>query len=525
MTTTSRLMTGSLVLLACCSPIGLDPIVTGSSTSSGEPATTRAALTTGDDRSDASDTTASTSNPANTTDAVEPTTGDTSSTGEPVVACREPTDSDTAADATTWSRSAGGGQTQLLGRRVAVDPTGAVVVADRFSGQIDLGGGSFDIGDVEHHFVTKYAADGAYQWHVLLGGPGGDIEDASFAIDCAGEIFVVGSFRGLVTISGAPLVAVPGVDAVDGVVQATTDGFYARFTADGALQWARSFGDEREQRISDVVTTDDGIVIVGHVTGLNNIGGASVIADASLDGLVAGFDRAGDHTWHRSFPGSGEVTLSEVTRSAGGLLSFAGTSTGTVDLGGGALEPDAGAFTFVAQLGSSGAHRWSRRFLPLHELRALAGDVDGSLVITGARGAPAQVKDMFVVGLDPAGATAWSRYTDAGRSDAAFGRDLVIGGGEVVVVGGFHGALDFGGGVLTSADPGDDIFVARYDLAGHHLASEGIAGSDVAAANGVAFGPDGELVVTGEFAGVLDLGAGPLSALGQRDRFTHRFAR
>lgn len=95
------------------------------------------------------------------------------------------------------------------------------------------------------------------------------------------------------------------------------------------------------------------------------------------------------------------------------------------------------------------------------------------------------------------------------RLFATVPRGVAIRGNEIAVVGTFTGVVDFGGGALTSAGS-NDIFVAKYSLAGTHLWSKRFGGVQDDGATAVAFdGATGDVVVTGYVgpSGV-DLGAG-----------------
>ncbi|MCC6559422.1 MAG: hypothetical protein IT372_41410, partial [Polyangiaceae bacterium] len=125
--------------------------------------------------------------------------------------------------------------------------------------------------------------------------------------------------------------------------------------------------------------------------------------------------------------------------------------------------------------------------------------------------------DLFVAKLDGSGNHVWSkRFGDA--ADQAARGVSVAGAGVVVMTGGFHGAVDFGGGALQSAG-GEDAFVAKLDGAGNHVWSERFG--DAADQTGGAVHQDGSglLSMTGSFAGTIQLGGAPLTSAGGADVF------
>lgn len=83
--------------------------------------------------------------------------------------------------------------------------------------------------------------------------------------------------------------------------------------------------------------------------------------------------------------------------------------------------------------------------------------------------------------------------------------------GGVVIMGAFHGSLDFGGGPIVSQPWVDwtsqtvDIYAARFDSLGQHTWSRVIASADYMRARSMAIDAEGNHVLVGEFSGTLDL--------------------
>lgn len=77
--------------------------------------------------------------------------------------------------------------------------------------------------------------------------------------------------------------------------------------------------------------------------------------------------------------------------------------------------------------------------------------------------------------------------------------------GGVYVTGGFSGTTDFGGGPLVAAGTSEDLFVAKYDTDGDHVWSRRFGDTGNQRGTGIDVGPGGEVVVTGNFTGSIDL--------------------
>lgn len=121
--------------------------------------------------------------------------------------------------------------------------------------------------------------------------------------------------------------------------------------------------------------------------------------------------------------------------------------------------------------------------------------------------------DLFLASFDALGKPRWSRRL--GEGDWNWWRRLAATAeGHVVVVGGFTGAADFGGGPVTVNDIGPDVFIAKYDANGQHLWSHTYGSKyDSDSASSVAVTSDGGTVVTGRFGGSITFGPKTLTGL------------
>jgi uncharacterized protein (AIM24 family) len=122
-------------------------------------------------------------------------------------------------------------------------------------------------------------------------------------------------------------------------------------------------------------------------------------------------------------------------------------------------------------------------------------------------------------GLAPAckGNELWSkRFGDA---SGQHGTSVAVDDqGNVVVTGFFAGAIDLGGGALLSAG-GEDLFVAKLDASGNHLWSKRFGDAANQYGQGIGVDSAGNVFVTGYFSGAMDFGAGALQSAGGEDLF------
>jgi hypothetical protein len=115
---------------------------------------------------------------------------------------------------------------------------------------------------------------------------------------------------------------------------------------------------------------------------------------------------------------------------------------------------------------------------------------------------------------------AWAEGFPTGKRSLGF-HIAVDGEGDIVVDGTFQGTLDLGAGPLTSSSGIGELFVAKLDCTGHAIWSKSYPhAQEPSTFEGdtqplsLAVGADGTIVVTGSYAGPLDLGNGPFEGLG-----------
>lgn len=423
-----------------------------------------------------------------------------------------------------WSKRFGDGDGQGA-QAAAVDALRNVIIAGSFAGTVDFGGGVLTSAGYSDIFVAKFGSDGSHIWSKRFGDANPQ-EIHAVAVDASGNVIITGSFYGTVDLGAGVLTSAGDEDI-----------FVAKFGPEGGCIWSKRFGDRNTQHARCVAADVSGNVIVsGEFYGSVDFGGGALTSAGNADIFVAKFGPDGSHAWSNRF-GDGEYQLAgAVAADASGSVILTGVFHGTVDFGGGALTSAGYSDIFVAKFGSSGSHLWSKRFGDGDYQGALALAVDGSenVVVTGyfegtvdfGSGTPMSAggSDIFVVKFGPEGAWLWSKrfgdesYFQTGESVA------VDASGNVIVTGYFASAVDFGGGVLTSAG-NNDIFVAEFGVEGAHLWSDRFGDEDFQEACAAAVDASGSVIITGWFASAVDFGGGALTSAGKGDVFLAKFGR
>jgi hypothetical protein len=292
--------------------------------------------------------------------------------------------------------------------------------------------------------------------------------------------------------------------------------------------WSKSFSGRG--RVAGVGVDAQGAVFVaGALSGTIDFGGGPLTSAGEDDVFIVKLDAAGQHVWSKRFGGPGYQVPAALAVDAEGAVIVVGTLDQTIDFGGGALTSAGLIDVFVVKLDASGNHVWSKRFGDAAEQEAsavaiapgsgrvlVAGSFEGTLDFGGGGLTSAGDDDVYLAALDAAGNHLWSKRF--GDVRAQKGRALAMApDGAVALVGQMEGTVDFGGGPLSARDA-PQLFAARFDAGGRHLASRTWA-SEVGGRvdpRAVAWGPRG-LVLAGIARGGADLGTGRLLQRGEDD--------
>jgi hypothetical protein len=237
-----------------------------------------------------------------------------------------------------------------------------------------------------------------------------------------------------------------------------------------------------------------------------------------------------NHLWSLRFGDADTQFVSNIAMDADDNLILTGQLSGTTDFGGGPIASAGSIDLFVAKLDASGKHVWSKRFgdaMGSQTGMSVATDKDGNVVVVGYfdgaidfGGGPltsAGSIDIFVAKLDPAGNHVWSkRFGDAGAQAATAVKTTP--NGDIIIMSSLGGSVDFGGGPVTSAG-GFDVGLVKLDATGKHVWSKRFGDASEQSGNAIAVDAAGNVLVTGMFLGTVDFGGGPFTDMDGGDVF------
>ena len=290
---------------------------------------------------------------------------------------------------------------------------------------------------------------------------------------------------------------------------------------DLAWGWARGGADEQELRTL-AMDPQGGFVVASTFYGAGNYGGQTFTASHGLS--LVKYAANGTHQWSRLHLPYKDINvqlgINDMVVTPLGNILLVGHYQGTPDFGGGplpALPSGATWGMYIAKFSPTGAHVWSRGFVPTGDggasvsalARAVTTDANGSLIVTGCftgwlnlgggtlqSGETFSQSGMFLARFSWEGEHLWSLAVPAGTSNpwsaATEGLDVATNADGRIFVGGQAGTGRLG--ATSDSTP----FVAAYSPEGALLWSRALNGA-VGAVRSVATLPGGSVAFGGSF--------------------------
>jgi hypothetical protein len=174
-----------------------------------------------------------------------------------------------------WVRGIGQGAHDQYATAITTGADGSVLIGGRLKGVVDLGGGeTIPLGDRYDGFVAKYESTGGFGWARLIGSGLADQQVLAVTASEPGGVIVAGAFLGVVDVGGETLES----------AGAMPDAFVARYAAEGAVLWARGYGNgTADQRGTAVATSGGSIFLAGEFQGIVDFGGGAVSSAGARD--------------------------------------------------------------------------------------------------------------------------------------------------------------------------------------------------------------------------------------------------
>ncbi len=258
------------------------------------------------------------------------------------------------AGAMLWAKAFTGTGAQY-GRGIAIDTNGNVYVTGSFNGTANFLGTMATSASLLDGYLVKLSAAGALTWVKTFGGVG---DDEGIAVAARqSSVVVTGYYGATIDFGGGSMSAGGGVDV-----------FVAKYSSSGVYDFAKGYDASGDQHPRSVSTNSTGdIFVFGDFTQQLSFGnGNNLPSGGGMDVFAARLDSEGALQWAKAFGDAADQGAGYMALDASGDLAFAVHQRGSVDYGGGTLVAagvaPAGDIAVDRLTGAAGAYQWSRRF-------------------------------------------------------------------------------------------------------------------------------------------------------------------
>jgi len=427
-----------------------------------------------------------------------------------------------------WSK--GYGSTLLdEGRAVTVDGSGNVISAGIFSNQVIVGSdtlkGDYRLGRGDVMIVKSDSLGNSFWARSITGS---NLENVrSVATDASGNIYVAGSFQGLIKAGNVSLVS-------NGQ---NPDGFIVKYSSNGVVQYAIKVGGTGSDVINDIKVDANNLYFVGGFGGTMTFGN-SITSAGESDVMVGSMNLStGVANWVVQ-EGGYSYDMGNALALDNGFIYTTGYFCNNRDISGPYNLASSGVFNmFVGKHNASnGSTLWGRTLSGTGSEygNGIAVDASGNVIVSGtfnlhidapgarvvSRMIPTRgAEDIFVTKFLSNGTYQWV-YTMGGTGSDNFGKLATYNANNNIVGSGFYQNNSFFRGYSLNSTGLGDMFVYSADANGNTNwvnRSSSSTGSFAKTGSDVAVSASGAVYVTGTVGGTTTFGATTVTGRGQTD--------
>jgi hypothetical protein len=260
---------------------------------------------------------------------------------------------------------------------VAAAPDGGWLIGGSFSRTAEFQDIALKARGGTDAMLIKLAANGDVEWVKQFGGRYNDTI-AHLATDARGNIYIQGVFRDIADWGGKPLTAHGGSD---------NDIVLAKYDVNGDHVWSQNFGNAFNDVAGGLTVDPAGnITMVGSFDKSVSFGpGDEHTSLGEADAFVARYSTDGKLAWARTYGAEREDIAFGIDADAAGNTVTVGWFQGSVDFGKGALTSKGNKDVFAVKLDPSGALVWAQGWgdRDHDQGRGVAIDDRGAAVVIG----------------------------------------------------------------------------------------------------------------------------------------------
>ncbi|MBS4036116.1 MAG: choice-of-anchor D domain-containing protein [Ignavibacterium sp.] len=401
---------------------------------------------------------------------------------------------------------------------VAIDNQGNIIITGTFSDDLIFGSTILIPQGYSDTYIAKFDPDGNPIWAKSAGGSESS-SGISVAIDNNNNILIVGYFYTDITFGDTTLTSFGG-----------TDVFVAKFNTDGDVLWAVQGGGESFDNVN-AVTTDDlnNVYVAGSFQSYIEFGNLNFEGGIYTNIYLVKFNASGIPQWLRAGTGNDFYNEAQGLATNNANDVFLTGSFGTeADFSGTILTSIAGPDIFIARYDTNGNLIWIKQAggTAFNEIGFdLVIDSDNDIYITGRFSETVNFDNIiltsdafaniFIAKYDLLGNPQWA--VQAGDSGYSFGKGISLdAAGNIAIIGNKGRFFD------SPQGEGDDIYIGKFRKDGTKIWDFIAGGDNYNEAGGIVTDNNGELIVTGLFAGLANFGSFILNSEFSSDIFLGR---
>jgi len=232
-----------------------------------------------------------------------------------------------------WVNTFGGTNDDFLSE-IAIDLQGNCFIAGSFRDTVDFDPSPASAiletpNGVDGGFLAKYDPNGNFLWVVEIDGPETDnVQDVE--TDAEGNVYISGFFQNQVDFDPSP-------QRVELQTQGITDGFVAKYSASGSLNWAKQFGGGSGEVLARTLTLDPAgnVYISGGYWDEADFDPSptnlTLPANGALDFFIAKLNNQGGFIWANNIGGLNTEFTYDIKANTAQEVYLTGIFGGTTD--------------------------------------------------------------------------------------------------------------------------------------------------------------------------------------------------
>ncbi len=231
--------------------------------------------------------------------------------------------------------------------------------------------------------IVKYNAGREVEWAKNIGGSWDD-QINSVAETSDGGYIIGGYFQSSTIEAG-------NITLTNNGSTSYSDGLIIKYSSSGEIEWAKSFGGDRNDRVTSVAQTNDGGYIAGGYFQSSTITvGNKVITNNSTstsysDAIIIKYNAFGEIEWAESFGGSISDSVNSVASTSDGGFLAGGDFQSTIQVENETLTSNGSTDCLIIKYSSTGKVEWAKNIggSSSDYINSVAATEDGGYIAGG----------------------------------------------------------------------------------------------------------------------------------------------